>query len=85
MKLRTVSMIGFVCVLLVSGCGKQQGNSTAVAPKPNLSTPGFIIDSHIHYRATDEWEQSFLEVFEKWNAMGCILVGMNDLERGIQF
>jgi len=85
MKLRTALMIGFVCVLLVSGCGKQQKNSIAVAPKPNLSTPGFIIDSHIHYRATDEWEQSFLEVFEKWNAIGCILVGMDDLERGLQF
>ena len=66
MKLRSTLMIGLLCVLLASGCGKQQGNSTAIASAPNLSTPGFIIDSHTHYRATDEWEQSFLEVYEKW-------------------
>lgn len=76
--------IGLSAVLLVLGCGKQAPQKAAV-PAPNLSTPGFIIDSHIHYRAADEWEQSFLEVFEKWNAVGCILVGMKDLDRGMAF
>ena len=76
--------IGLSVALLVIGCG-EQAQKKAAAPAPNLSTPGFIIDSHIHYRATDEWEKSFLEVFEKWNAMGCILVSMSDLDRGMAF
>ena len=54
-------------------------------PEPSLSTPGFIIDAHVHYRATDEWEKDFLTVFEKYNAIGCVLVRMNNLERGIKF
>ena len=53
--------------------------------KSNVSIPDFIIDSHIHYRATDDWENSFLTIYEKFNAMGCILVGMKDLDRGINF
>lgn len=55
------------------------------AQEPNLSTPGFIIDDHIHYRATDEWEKDFITVFEKYNAIGCVLIRMNNLERGIKF
>ena len=54
-------------------------------PPPNLSTPGFVIDAHIHYRPTDEWEREFIEVFEQWNAIGCVLVRMSDLERGMAF
>jgi hypothetical protein len=59
--------------------------SCNVEDKPNTSRPDFIIDSHIHYRATDEWEKSFTEVFTNHKAMGCVLVGMEHLERGIQF
>ena len=65
-------------LIFVLGCTKP-------TQKPNLSTPGFLIDDHIHYRATDEWENDFLEIYGKYNAMGCILVGMNSLERGIKF
>ena len=78
MKEKISLLIGLSFLLFVSGCSKQE-------PKSNLSTPGFIIDSHIHYRATDEWEKSFLTIYEKYNAMGCILVGMKDLERGLAF
>lgn len=85
MKLRTKPMIELTIVLLAIGCSRQQQKSSDSLPEPNLSTPGFIIDSHIHYKATDEWEKSFLEIFEKWNAIGCILVSMENLERGIQF
>ncbi len=78
-----------LCLVAVVLAGCQTETKTveneAVEPAPNLSTPGFVIDSHIHYRATDEWEESFLEVFSKWNAMGIILVGMKDLERGMAF
>ncbi|MHB9029332.1 MAG: hypothetical protein ACYC9O_11240, partial [Candidatus Latescibacterota bacterium] len=42
--------------------------------KPNMSTPKFIIDSHIHYRAADDWEKSFLDIYSKHNAMACLLV-----------
>ncbi len=48
-------------------------------------TPGFIIDSHMHYSATDQWEKSFLTILGKHNAMACVLIGMKDLERGIAF
>ncbi len=47
--------------------------------------PGFVIDSHIHYRAADDWEKSFLSVFARHNAMGCVLVDMKDLDRGLAF
>lgn len=53
--------------------------------KPNLNRPDFFIDSHIHYRATDEWEKAFVDVYTKHKGMGCVLVGMDNLERGIKF
>ena len=83
-------LVGILILLTAAGCGEQNQQPVvsevkADSSQPNLSTPGFLIDSHIHYRGTDEWEKSFLEVFEKWNAMGCILVNMDSLERGMQF
>ena len=54
-------------------------------PKPNLSTPGFVIDSHLHYNGNEAWEKSFLETYTKWNAMAVLLVNMNALERGMAF
>lgn len=57
----------------------------SVEEKPNMSRPAFIIDTHIHYRPTDEWEKSFVEVFTAQKAMGCVMVRMEDIERGIQF
>lgn len=59
--------------------------SCTTEDKPNLSRPDFIIDSHIHYRATDEWESTFVDVYTRHKAMACILVGMKDLDRGMQF
>lgn len=53
--------------------------------KLNTSTPPFIIDSHVHYEATDIWEKSFLEIYTRYNAMACLLMSMRDLDRGIQF
>jgi predicted TIM-barrel fold metal-dependent hydrolase len=53
--------------------------------QPQSTTPEFIIDSHMHYVATDAWEKSFLEVIGKHDAMACLLVRMNNLERGIAF
>ena len=87
MKRYAVLSVIIAIALCLWACDKREaGTSTAEkASQPNLSTPGFIIDSHIHYRATAEWESSFLEIYSKWNAMGCILVGMDDLERGIAF
>jgi len=68
-----------LCVVLVnSGCRKT-GN------EPVTSMPAFIFDSHIHYDATDEWEKSFLDVYSRHNAMACILISMEDLDRGISF
>ncbi|HYK88069.1 MAG TPA: amidohydrolase family protein [Acidobacteriota bacterium] len=58
--------------------------SVAVAQSASR-TPGFVIDSHTHYRAADTWEKSFLAVFAKHNAMACLLIDMKDLERGIAF
>ena len=49
------------------------------------SLPPFIIDSHTHYRAVDDWEKSFLEVYGKHRAMACLLMGKRDWERGIAF
>lgn len=55
------------------------------APSQAPSTPGFIIDTHTHYRAADAWEKSFLTIYSRHNAMACVLIGMKDLERGIAF
>ncbi|MCE5347666.1 MAG: amidohydrolase family protein [Bacteroidales bacterium] len=65
-------------IILFPGCN-------SVSEKPNYSTPPFIIDSHIHYVATDEWEKSFIDIYTKHNAMACVLVYMKDIERGIAF
>ena len=92
MKKRILTLgVVTVAALALSCTGRSpEQESTAdgadsTASGPNLSTPGFIIDSHIHYRATDEWEQSFLEIYPEHNAMACLLVGMDDLDRGIAF
>jgi predicted TIM-barrel fold metal-dependent hydrolase len=74
--------IFLICLLALSFLYSCTGKKE---PATNMSTPPFIIDSHIHYVATDDWEKSFLEVFTKHNAMGCVLVKMTDLERGIKF
>ena len=49
--------------------------------EPNMSTPPFIIDSHMHYEATDEWEKSFLDIYGRHNAMACLLIDMEDLDQ----
>ena len=89
---RFTGIVMLFAVVWTAGCGTGGDTSgTAVEAKPaaeqfdSLWTPGFVIDSHIHYRATDEWEKSFLEIYTKYNALACILIGMNDLERGIAF
>lgn len=85
MRKKFCFLTALAVLLFTAGCSKQESKPVVSAPEPNLSTPGFIIDSHIHYRPTDEWEKSFLTIFEKWNAIGCILVNMDCLERGIKF
>jgi hypothetical protein len=59
--------------------------STPAEYKPNYKTPPFIIDSHIHYIPTDEWEKSLVEIYTKHHAMACVLVDLNNLEKGIAF
>lgn len=68
----------FQVLIIIPGCNL---NSS----KQSSWVPPFIIDSHIHYVATDEWEQSLIENYSKYNAMACILVSMKDLDRGITF
>jgi uncharacterized protein len=70
--------VSFFAMILVLGCNK-------AGLKPNYSTPPFIIDSHMHYIATDAWEKSFLEIYSRHNAMACLLMPMKDLDRGIAF
>ena len=78
MKEKISLLVAISILFFVFGCSEKE-------PKPNLSTPGFIIDSHIHYRPTDEWENTFLRIYEKYNAMACVLISMRNLERGITF
>jgi hypothetical protein len=54
-------IIGSILALTVFGFVFVYG-SPDPAPKPNLSTPGFLIDDHIHYGGTDQWEKDFLEL-----------------------
>jgi len=48
-------------------------------------TPPFIIDDHIHYKANDEFEKSLVEIYSKHNAMACLMINMQDIDRGIAF
>jgi predicted TIM-barrel fold metal-dependent hydrolase len=73
-------LVSFGAAIIISFCGC--GNS---AKESNLLTPPFIIDSHMHYDATDEWEKSFIEIYGRHNAMACLLIPMADLDRGIAF
>lgn len=52
---------------------------------PGPSGPAFIIDSHIHYRASEAWETRFLDVYARYNAMACILINKAHWDRGIAF
>ncbi len=67
-----------ISIVIVSGCNRSD-------LKKDTSPQPFIIDSHMHYTATDEWEKSFLDVFTSHNAMACLLMPMKDLDRGIAF
>jgi predicted TIM-barrel fold metal-dependent hydrolase len=81
----------FYCIFalcILSGCsrdGSEPKDNTSNNGGEDTSTPRFVIDAHVHYRPTDEWEKSFVEVYTRHNAMGCVMVKMEDLERGIQF
>ena len=75
-------IFALILSMLATGCNNSKTKSEL---KPNYSRPSFIIDSHMHYEATDEWEKSFLEIYEKNNAMACLMVSMDDIERGIAF
>lgn len=77
MKSRLIFSVIFIIIFAI-GC--YHGDT-----KPNSSTSPFIIDSHVHYEATDTWEKSFLEIYTRHNAMACLLIPMKDLDRGIQF
>ena len=49
------------------------------------STSSFIIDAHVHYQSDNKWERSFVDVYSRLQAMGCVMVRMDDLEKGIRF
>jgi len=50
-----------------------------------IDVPSFIIDAHVHYKPNDVWEKSLLDVYSRYNAMACLMVRMEDLDRGIRF
>jgi len=73
-----INYLAIIVIFLTTGCNSK-------GPQSNLSTPPFIIDSHMHYDASDDWEKSFLEIYTRHNAMACLLIPMKDLDRGIAF
>ncbi|HMF72107.1 MAG TPA: amidohydrolase family protein, partial [Flavitalea sp.] len=84
MKLKSVLFLVLV-VLIFFGCNQNANDSKKVQVEDDISTPPFIIDAHVHYSANDDWEKSFVEVYTRHHAMACLMVEMEDLERGIQF
>lgn len=92
MKMNYLFLSTFVLILF-SGCNPDGSGSNNTIPatgnpegtSPNIKTPPFIIDAHVHYKANDEWEKSFLDVYSRHNAMACLMVRMEDIERGINF
>ncbi|MGN6533629.1 MAG: amidohydrolase family protein [Ginsengibacter sp.] len=87
MKKNVLFILSGIVIFSLVACNSNHSEPAASRnePQANYSVPPFIIDAHIHYRATDEWEKSFLEVFSQYNAMGCVMVRMEDLEKGISF
>ncbi len=75
---KKILILGAGVILSLCRCGTGSN-------EPDMSTPPFIIDSHMHYEATDEWERSFLDIYGRHNAMACLLMDMEDLDRGIIF
>lgn len=75
---KQIVIIAAGLILALCRCGSNESAE-------NLSTPPLIIDSHMHYKATDEWEKSFLDIYGRHNAMACLLMPMSDLDRGIAF
>ncbi len=80
--MRKPQVVLLFIIAVVTGCG---GGRESAELSPNYSRPPFIIDSHMHYEATDEWEESFLKIYGENNAMACLLMSMEDLDRGIAF
>jgi predicted TIM-barrel fold metal-dependent hydrolase len=90
MNLRFI-FLSTLALVLASGCNQEKSEANTAEPaaanetSADVSVPPFIIDAHVHYRPNDEWEQSFIEVYTRHNAMACLMVRMDDLERGIKF
>jgi predicted TIM-barrel fold metal-dependent hydrolase len=85
MKLKSIFFPVLAAVFFLSGCKQNANDSKKVQVEDDISTPPFIIDAHVHYSASDDWEKSFVEVYARHHAMACLMVEMEDLERGIQF
>jgi len=83
--MKVTSIFPLLVLLLISGCNQIPDDHQDEARDSGLSVPSFIIDAHVHYRAEDDWEKSFLEVYNRHNAMACLMVRMEDLDRGIGF
>lgn len=86
-------IVSVLALTITSGCSNKESslnntsgeNETSNVETPNFETPPFIIDVHVHYRPTDEWEKSFLEVYSRRNSMACVMVPMENIDRGIKF
>lgn len=88
MRTKHFMLIVLPLLFIFAGCGQnapRQAASTEPVYEPNYKTPPFIIDDHVHARATPEWEKSFIEVYTKRNAMACLFYSQKDWEHGIAF
>lgn len=84
------SAAAFICVVgcwyFLVGCsspGSKQNTTTGY--QPNYSTPPLVINVHQHSKTSEEWEKSFLEVYDKYNSMACLFYDVPDFEHGIAF
>ena len=87
-------LLPLIAVIVFAGCNNQNNPSISTNTSsgwdeskyvPNYSTPPFIIDDHVHARATPEWEKAFLEAYTKRNAMAVLFYGARDWEAGLAF
>lgn len=87
--MKTKHLLLVLPFVLFAGCGQNAPQQAAAPAKPvyepNYKTPPFIIDDHVHARATPEWEQAFIEAYTKRNAMAVLFYGQKDWEKGIAF
>jgi len=76
----SVTALSALGVRAARATGETRGSHLASMNASPSQGPDFIIDSHIHCRATDQWLQDMIRIYRRHNAMACVLTWRKDME-----